>query len=92
MRARFSSRCVCGLPIEKGQEIKRTGKRWAHVECARDMDPQTSDRRTTTDDAEYLRGMTEVAEIQAISAPGSALREALYLEMEQAAWSRGEDY
>jgi len=35
--------------------------------------------------------MAEVAQIQAISLPGSALREQLYLEMEMAAYNRGEE-
>lgn len=39
------------------------------------------------DDAEYRRGQADVAAIQAVSEAGSALREALYLEME-AQWER----
>lgn len=44
------------------------------------------------EEAEYQRGYHEVAAIQAISAPGSAWRDALYAEMEMAAYNRGEDY
>lgn len=44
------------------------------------------------EEAEYQRGYHEVREIQAISAAGSAFREQLYREMEQAAYNRGEDY
>lgn len=44
------------------------------------------------EEAEYLRGYHEVAAIQAMSAPGSDLREQMYREMEMAAYNRGEDY
>lgn len=44
------------------------------------------------DEAEYQRGYHEVAAIQAMSAAGSELREQMYLEMEMAAYNRGEDY
>ena len=41
--------------------------------------------------AEYMAGRNEVAQIQAISAPGSALREQLYMEMEQRNYNLGLD-
>lgn len=53
-------------------------------------DWEAAERRR--DEREYRRGVAEVAQIQAFAPAGSALREAMYLEMEQAAWNRGEDY
>lgn len=44
------------------------------------------------EEAEYQRGYHEVAQIQAMTSAGSLLREAMYLEMEMAAYNRGEDY
>jgi|SRR5215831_2664863 len=41
--------------------------------------------------AEYMAGRNEVAQIQAISAPGSALREQLYMEMEMRNYNLGLD-
>lgn len=41
--------------------------------------------------SDYARGRAEVAAIQAVSEAGSALREALYMEMEMNAYNRGED-
>ena len=39
----------------------------------------------------YRQGAAEVAQIQAITAPGSELREQMYMEMEMAAYNRGEE-
>jgi hypothetical protein len=63
---------------------------------AEDMDLDAAERaeyesERSRDEAEYQRGRREVEEIQAISAPGSRLRDALYLQMEQDAYNRGED-
>lgn len=44
------------------------------------------------DEADYRQGVAEVAQIQAISAPGSAFREELYLQMERNAYNQGLDY
>jgi hypothetical protein len=41
--------------------------------------------------AEYQAGVSEVAQIQAISLPGSAYREMLYMEMEQRNYNLGLD-
>jgi hypothetical protein len=80
MKARFEGKCpACDRTIHKGDPIVRRGSQWIHASHTRE-------------DREYMAGKNEVAEIQAISAPGSALREQLYLEMEQAAYNRGEEY
>ena len=93
MRARYAGKCVCGCPIEPGQQIQRLGRRWAHAECVAEAAEQLSMRPATSSAAgrEYERGRSEVEQIQAVSAAGSELRELLYLEMEQAAWNRGEE-
>lgn len=44
------------------------------------------------EEAEYQKGYHEVKNIQAFAPAGSLLREAMYLEMEMAAYNRGEDY
>lgn len=49
-------------------------------------------REKSRDEMEYQQGKAEVEQIQAISAPGSAFREQMYLEMEQAAYDRGEEF
>lgn len=49
-------------------------------------------RETRRDEMEYQQGKAEVEQIQAFSAPGSALREQMYLDMEMAAHNRGEEF
>jgi hypothetical protein len=55
---------------------------------AAEMAAENAERRMV--DAEIRAGEAEVAQIQAVTAPGSALREAMYLDMERAAYDRGD--
>lgn len=98
MTARYNGRCLaCGGRITKGETIS-----YSREEGARHAAPCVSvpdfyepedweTRQARRDEAEYQRGYHEVAQIQAFSAPGSALREQMYAEMETAAYNRGED-
>lgn len=56
-----------------------------------DYEPDPDAAQDARDEADYQRGYNEVAQIQAMSAPGSELREQMYMEMEMAAYNRGED-
>jgi len=53
--------------------------------------PKPGVKPYTRDEADYMAGVAEVSQIQAISAPGSALREALYMEMEMRNYNLGLD-
>lgn len=64
---------------------------WLRAAEAGGLDDWAEEQMERQGMLEYERGMAEVAQIQAISAPGSELREALYMEMELAAYNRGED-
>lgn len=89
MHARFASTCPqCREQIRPGEQIRRgsTG-RFVHAACAA-AEPRWHD----PDEREYMRGIAEVAQIQAFAPAGSALREQMYLEMELAAWNRGEEF
>ena len=107
MSAKFAGRCrSCGGRIEAGELIRWAKAAGAHhAECGLNEDFGGAEARLAQmdefdweaqqiarDEAEYQRGYHEVASIQAFSAPGSALREQMYLEMEMAAYNRGEDY
>lgn len=89
MAAKFDGRChVCKGRIARGSAIvwsRATGA--AHADCHFADDELDLRPR----DPEVARGMAEMREIQAISAPGSAFRDMLYREMEMAAYNRGED-
>ena len=58
-------------------------------EAAAEMEAEA--RVIAREEADYQRGYNEVADIQAITAPGSALREQMYLDMERNAYNRGEE-
>lgn len=99
MTARFNSRCLgCDRGITAGEQIvfqKGVGSYHADTGCgdvywgnefgrheaAQERAAYEAEMRQ--EDAEYRRGRAEVAEIQALTEAGSALREALYLQMEQ---------
>lgn len=98
MNARYRSRCKgCGQTVNVGDRIlwsKETGalhnggcldvfhgNEFGRYEAAQERAAYEAEMRR--DDAEYRRGRAEVAEIQALTTAGSALREALYMEMEQ---------
>lgn len=101
MTARYPGRCRgCGLPIKRGAQIiwsRRTGA--LHNGACLDMFDGTEFGRFEAEqearahglamDDEIRQGMAEVAQIQAISAPGSALREQLYMEMEMRDYNLG---
>jgi hypothetical protein len=103
MKAKFSSRCAgCGSPINEGDNISRgpSGK-FEHSSCSRGrltgggnvfptMD-EADYHEMRRDEAEYQKGYHEVASIQAFFPPGP-MRDAAYMEMEMAAYNRGEDY
>lgn len=105
MRARYASKCpACGGRVAVGESISRLASgKYGHSVCASPgftradaytgVDPAEvrsdfAERRRM--DADYATGYAEVAQIQAMSAPGSALREQMYLEMDLAAYNRGE--
>lgn len=99
MRAKFAGKCrACQGAIGEGDLIvwaKGAGGR--HSVCGTAIDTSGTEfdveaEMARRDEAEYQRGYHEVASIQAFSAAGSALRESMYLEMEMAAYNRGEDY
>lgn len=98
MNARFAGRCAggCGVRVQQGDAIlwsKETGA--IHVGC-RDaywgnefgrheaaQERAAYEAEMRQEDAELRAGAAAVREIQALTTAGSALREALYLEMEQ---------
>jgi hypothetical protein len=98
MKARYAGSCSrCGGSIHPGDSISPVDRSWVHTRCDPrevDYDPETAEymKQKRRDEAELAAGKAEVEQIQAISKAGSALREQLYLEMEQAAYNRGEDY
>lgn len=99
MTARYRSRCLgCSTQIQPGDRIifqkgvgsyhadrgcgdVYWGNEFGRHEAAQERAAYEAEMRR--EDAEYRRGRAEVAEIQALTTAGSALREALYLQMEQ---------
>lgn len=55
-------------------------------------DPYVADTIRSREDAEYRRGIAEAREAQSAGPPGSAAREAAYLEMELRAARDGDDW
>lgn len=99
MTARFNSRCLgCDRGIRAGERIVFQrgvgsyhadtgcgdvywGNEFGRQEAAQERAAYEAEMRR--DEDEYRTGAAQVREIQALTAAGSALREALYLEMEQ---------
>lgn len=93
MNARYASRCpACHQLIHPGQQIELDGSKWVHIGCIQDRTVEPDDRFSRFEISQMRQGMSEVAQIQACAPAGSALREAMYFDMELAAFNRGEDY
>jgi hypothetical protein len=106
MTAKYAGKCrTCGGRIEAGDTI-RWGRAEGANHFDRDLcgirntavidgfgdEFDAEDALIRREEAEYQRGYHEVAQIQAVSSAGSVWRDALYAEMEMAAYNRGEDY
>ena len=107
MAAKFGGKCrSCGGRIEAGELIRwsrATGAMHAGCEAEAnevnyhagfddDAELRAEGALIEREEREYLQGYHEVKQIQAFAPAGSLLREAMYLEMEMAAYNRGEDY
>lgn len=99
MTARFPGRCRnCGATITPGDTIrysKPTGAlcvNQASCGAAVHDDGDVEDREMRFANSEYARGYYETRNAQMAGPAGSAAREAAYMEMEMAAFNRGDDY
>lgn len=103
--AKYAGKCGrCGGRFDAGDAIMWTRGYSEHAVCdatanhsmnlaIQDWDEyQAEAALIAREEREYLQGYHAVAQIQAMAPAGSALREQMYLEMEQAAYNRGEDY
>lgn len=95
MTAKYNGRCKdCGRDLRKGDTIRwsrATGALCAGECHYGDGDGDYELAAARRDEAEYQRGYHETRLAQMAGPAGSAAREAAYLEMEMAAYNRGED-
>lgn len=105
LTAKYNGKCQrCGGGIQAGESIRwERGYGSEHFDknvCRDELDfrgeesaeREQARREDARMDADYRTGMSEVAAIQAVTVAGSEMREAMYRDMELAAYNRGEDY
>ena len=83
--------CATAASDGAGVEDEALGQQGLHELGVYDEPEDWESAQARRDEQEYQQGYHEVRAIQAMSSAGSALREQMYLEMEQAAYNRGED-